>query len=579
MAKFQLLVQLLPGTAPKWHLSENPAWIGDQSIVFTPPLAADQAWMIWLQLDKHRGMIRRLWAVVPWPRLLAWYARRALHLRFSGYPRQLPPKAGQEWRLSPDQKNGLVKAVKQLLEGRLIPDFVLEKELRAQGWWPADIRQALDWGLREGQFGAMPGAQRFPWGELQCSRCMSLVSELRPCTKCGRLDCPVCTACVAIGEIRGCTCLWFLDPAQASSGAAAGTAPAEADPPQLELCFELTAAQAQASRLLVQFMDSSRTQALVWAACGAGKTEVTFAAIQAALARGMHVLFAIPRRDVVRDLAERLTAAFPGTRVAVHYGGRPWQQEGPLVIATTHQALRFYRRFGLVILDEVDAYPYHGSEMLRVGVERSLIEGGKLIEMTATPHRLSPGSNVITIPARYHGYPLPEPQILKIPLPGLDELADRGLPPRIMEILAANKRPWLIFSPTVAAVRIIAGLIGKALKCRVCCSWAGDRQRDQKIDGFASGQYEIMVATSIMERGVTLANVQVMVLYSDHVVFDANSLIQMAGRVGRKAEHPNGEVWFIGTRVTEAMQAAIKRIQYLNQQAFRQGLLKGDACV
>lgn len=88
-----------------------------------------------------------------------------------------------------------------------------------------------------------------------------------------------------------------------------------------------------------------------------------------------------------------------------------------------------------------------------------------------------------------------------------------------------------------------------------------------------------MVATSIMERGVTLANVQVMVLYCDHVIFDANSLIQMAGRVGRKAEHPTGEVWFVGARITEAMREALERIRYLNRQARKLGLLKEDRSV
>lgn len=580
MAKLQLLVRLSPKAEPKWYLLENPAWIeplagqpgeGEVLVAFTPPLAADQAYLFLQEVDKRAKLLAWFWALLPWPRLFAWCASRALRLHFSGFPRCCTGE-GESRLLDPDQRQQLVEAVRQLTAGRLIPDYLLEQELRSQGWWPADIRQALNWGLMEKNIAAVPGIERRAWGELRCSRCRTLVTELRPCVMCGRADCPVCPACAAIGEIRGCTMLWFLGEGSMPD---AGLG-AKQSGPLLHLDIELTAAQAQASSQLVEFMGSSEKRVLVWAACGAGKTEVAFAAIAAALADGQEVLFAIPRRDVVRDVADRLIKAFPNTKIAVHYGGRPWRQEGPLVLATTHQTLRFYRRFGLVVLDEVDAFPYHGSEMLRLGVERALSKGGKLIEMTATPHHVSSKVRVITIPARYHGYPLPEPRLLRLPLPPLNELADRGLPQEVTAIIAANSRPWLVFAPTVMAVAVIAGILSERLNCSVCGSWAGDSQRDRKIGGFARGEYGVMVATSIMERGITLANVQVMVLYSDHPVFDANSLIQMAGRVGRKAEHPNGEVWFVGSRITEAMQAAHKRIVYLNRQAREQGLLRGD---
>ena len=123
---------------------------------------------------------------------------------------------------------------------------------------------------------------------------------------------------------------------------------------------------------------------MVWAACGAGKTEVTFPLIRQALQEGGDVLFAIPRQDIVREMIERLRSAFPGIEVAGHYGGQPWFAPGQLVVATTHQVLHFYRRFSLAVLDEVDAFPYQGNEMLRFALERSLLPDGRLVEMTAT---------------------------------------------------------------------------------------------------------------------------------------------------------------------------------------------------
>src|SRR5690606_8692996 len=116
----------------------------------------------------------------------------------------------------------------------------------------------------------------------------------------------------------------------------------------------------RAAAQLEEFWQSPSQRTLVWAACGAGKTEVTYPLMRRALREGHQVLFAVPRQDVVRELAERFRSAFTGVEIAVHYGGQPWQAQGQLVIATTHQVLHFYQRFGLAILDEVDAFPYHG---------------------------------------------------------------------------------------------------------------------------------------------------------------------------------------------------------------------------
>ena len=85
--------------------------------------------------------------------------------------------------------------------------------------------------------------------------------------------------------------------------------------PRLYLEYDLTPAQELASQRLVEFIHSRQQKILVWAACGAGKTEVTFAAIQTALGRGWKVLFAIPRRDVVRSWQIGSKQLFPILRL------------------------------------------------------------------------------------------------------------------------------------------------------------------------------------------------------------------------------------------------------------------------
>ena len=75
------------------------------------------------------------------------------------------------------------------------------------------------------------------------------------------------------------------------------------------------------------------------------------------------------------------------------------------------------------------------------------------------------------------------------------------------------------------------------------------------------------MTTSILERGVTIAKVQVIVLKSHHALYDEETLIQIAGRVGRHKDAPTGEVLFLGQRKTEAMKHCLQRIRYLNQKS------------
>ncbi|MFL6561221.1 MAG: DEAD/DEAH box helicase family protein, partial [Bacillus sp. (in: firmicutes)] len=89
---------------------------------------------------------------------------------------------------------------------------------------------------------------------------------------------------------------------------------------------------------------------LIWAVCGAGKTEVLFAGIEAALAAKKRLCIATPRTDVVLELTPRLKAAFPEIKVASLYGGSEDRHlYARLTVATTHQLLRFYQAFDVLI--------------------------------------------------------------------------------------------------------------------------------------------------------------------------------------------------------------------------------------
>ncbi|HBP64180.1 MAG TPA: restriction endonuclease subunit R, partial [Desulfosporosinus sp.] len=111
-----------------------------------------------------------------------------------------------------------------------------------------------------------------------------------------------------------------------------------------------------------------------------------FSVSRLGLKQGKSVLFAAPRQDVINDVAPRIQRDFPNYPVQVLTGTSTVKfQNGGMVLATTHQVLRFWRAFDLIFMDEMDAFPYHGSHALEWGLNHALRPGGKLIYLTATP--------------------------------------------------------------------------------------------------------------------------------------------------------------------------------------------------
>ncbi|WP_369678834.1 helicase-related protein [Planococcus faecalis] len=71
-----------------------------------------------------------------------------------------------------------------------------------------------------------------------------------------------------------------------------------------------------------------------------------------------------------------------------------------------------------------------------------------------------------------------------------------------------------------------------------------DVDRKEKVLKLRQRQIPGVLTSTILERGITIPNVQVAVVGADQSVFDAAALIQIAGRVGRASDYPNGEMYF-----------------------------------
>lgn len=473
------------------------------------------------------------------------------------------------------------ECMRELLEGRILFESEIERIVRDHASFQFS-RNILDALVLDGYGKRFPGVSMTEFLGFKCNRCgeTSEIGKVE-CAFCGETD-HVCKSCASLGISTGCRALYAFPFVENSEER-------ERQKVSAKLDFTLTPAQQRASDYVREFVrNSDRNQCLVWAVCGAGKTEVAFTAIEEVLSSGGNILFAVPRRNVVMELEPRLRDAFPGVDITALYGGSPerFNKRG-VTLATTHQVMRLFSAFDLVILDEVDAYPYAGSNMLYMGLQRARKPGSKVIYMTATPRKnlMQPDTTcAIRIPARHHGYPVPVPEIVKVRY-GRAHSVPKSVISFLHESVRSNYQVFF-FVPTIEICERIGKAFlecftsgpGRGLGISVAYSHSEDVWRDEKCEGFVSGKTNVFVTTSIMERGITVPAANVVVMFADNErIYDYGALIQMAGRSGRTTQYPTGRVLFVAEKCSPAMKQAIETIVDMNKEAQRLGYLREES--
>ena len=409
-----------------------------------------------------------------------------------------------------------------------------------------------------------------------CNRCgnqkQSLLGTI-PCKRCNR-EHKYCRKCIQMGRVLECESLYeWIGP----------------EPVRTKwmnpLAWEgtLTSLQEEASHQVIETVQGKQREILVWAVCGAGKTELLFSGIAQALQLGQRICIATPRADVVRELLPRFQKAFPHVSVEGLYGGSSEKSgHSQLILATTHQLLRFHQAFDCMVIDEVDAFPYHHDPMLPYVVSRAVKSTHALIYLTATPRQdlikrvVSRELPVQFIPRRFHGYPLPVPQLTLSPTLA-KTLKQKQTPNAFEKWLQTRNHPQrqlLIFVPTIsllhdleAPIRALLLSLGVITQPNAFQTvHADDATREEKVLHFRRGDIQVLLTTTILERGVTFPSIDVFIIDAGHTVFDEAALIQIAGRAGRSKTDPDGEVIYLHTGKTRAMILAVRSIKKMNQK-------------
>lgn len=447
---------------------------------------------------------------------------------------------------------------------------------------------------------------------LACARCGSTGELLvwTDCESCGQ-RCPYCKGCLTMGRSRGCSVLLIglgasskllpheghiFCPLNASDSDAAsiretesvdigkwGLSPAQHEAVREGLHFLRNGIDAERSSSAPAITDQT-VPFLIWAVTGAGKTEMIYPLIDQVLRWKGKVAVAAPRKDVVMELKPRMKKAFPQLEVIALYGGSEecWANAS-LVLATTHQLMRFEDAFDLVIIDELDAFPYHGDPKLAFAAKKALASQGRMIYLSATPpkpmQRLVEQRKLphVKVPVRFHRHPLPVPQLIRVPKVK-EWLKSRRLPRRLKQALdhsIEREAQIFLFAPAIRWVEPLVRLLRNSYPAlQIGGTSSVDPYRDEKVLDFRAGKWSMLVTTTILERGVTIPKSDVFVLDADSHLFDEAALVQMAGRAGRSPQDPHGLVFFAASTCTASQKGAVRQIRHMNRLAKRKGYLQ-----
>lgn len=406
---------------------------------------------------------------------------------------------------------------------------------------------------------------RIDAGNIRCYRCNHVTAKSLGALPQGEFYCP---HCINLGRVSTLNKFYHVPE------------PNQFTVTELVLTWKgkLSPLQQQASEKISRGM-ADHVQQLLWAVTGAGKTEMMFAGIAAAIERGERIGIASPRVDVCLELFPRLKAAFANCDIALLHG----RQELPyhyaqLTICTTHQLLRFYHAFDNLIIDEVDAFPYAANASLLYATKQAIKENGGCLYLTATPgdallREIKSKRLVVNyLPLRYHGHLLPQIKV-RLAFGWRRRLERQQLPPQVIQQLQETLKEghhFLLFVPHIADLALVeAALRHSFTTFRFATVHASDLERLEKVQKMRDGDYDFLVTTSILERGVTFPEIDVYVLGADDPVFSSSALVQIAGRAGRSQSRPTGRVIFWINCNCRQVNQAVSQVKYLNRKGQR----------
>ena len=323
--------------------------------------------------------------------------------------------------------------------------------------------------------------------------------------------------------------------------------------------FPLTKYQKIASHKCLS--EIKRKNVLLHCVCGAGKTEIVVETMAHYLKDKRKICYAIARKEVVIELEKRFKILFPKAKVVSVYGGHHSELYGDIIVCTTHQLYRYPKTFDLLILDEVDAFPFKGDDVLFEIAKTSCI--GHIIFSTATIdgrliQELKEGkTSLVSLDLRPHLKPLIVPKLVCS--------IKAYLLVYLLILIRRSKRQMIVFVSSKQMAKNLCFVYKFFTSATYVYSDLKNRRKN--IDDFKNKKVKVIFATTVLERGITIKGVSVVILNFHDGVFDEASLVQMLGRVGRDFNDPYGDAYILTNKRSRSIKKAINTIRKANDNA------------
>lgn len=353
------------------------------------------------------------------------------------------------------------------------------------------------------------------------------------------------------------------------------------------LGFDLTGAQRKAAWQILQDMDGEvPMNRLLEGDVGSGKTVVAALAAAMATTNGYQAALMVPTEILARQHYTKLQPLFlqMGFAVDMLLGGQTAAQKAEVreklaaghidLVIGTHALLSgdvAFKNLGLVVIDEQHRFGVEQRKTLKAKAGRL----PHLLSMTATP---IPRSLALTV----YG-DLDISVINELP-PGRKPIATRVIPPEqrdevyqlIDEQISAGRQVYVICplieesdklgakSAVAEAERLKAGVF-KHRRIGLLHGKLTPTEKQTVMGDFAQGSLDILVATSVIEVGIDVANATIMLIEGAER-FGLAALHQLRGRVGR-GKHQS----FCFLQSEDAGEGAMERLQAMErtQDGFR----------
>lgn len=263
--------------------------------------------------------------------------------------------------------------------------------------------------------------------------------------------------------------------------------------------------QASAARYLAERVAEGRfSTTLLDGVTGAGKTEVYFHAIAAALRRGRQVLVLLPEIALGAQLLGRFTERF-GTPPAEWHSDLGQRQRRETWCAVARGAARVvvgarsalflpFPELGLIVVDEEHEGAFKQEEGViynarDMAIVRARLENIPCVLVSATPS-LETVVNArqgrygrVHLPARHAGASLPRIEVIDMRLerPSADAWLSPRLGSALAETLEAGEQAMLFLNRRGYAPLTLCRACGHRLQCRHCAAWLVEHRRLRRL--------------------------------------------------------------------------------------------------